>query len=149
MIEDATTWIVTADGRRARVFEERRRHGALHEVEAMAMRLESGDEARSAHPGGTVHERGGPGRHNAYEVSPADEAEHRFLRRLAKRLDAAAQAGEFESLVLIAPPKALGALRDALGPASRRLTRHEEPRDRVRESADDLRLRLRDLRIPA
>lgn len=148
-IEDVTAWVVTADGRNARIFEERRRHAELHELEALAMRLGREDEPKAKHPSGTVHESGGPGRHSAHEVSPSEEAERRFLKRLAAELEQAAQAGRYGALVLMAPPRALGALRESLGPAARRLVTHEEPRDRLGESGRDLRLRLRDLRIPA
>lgn len=149
MIEDVTTWVVTADGRRAQAFEERRRFGPLHPVEAMTLRLEEEDHPRASHPGGTVHDRGGPGRHNAHEANPSAEAERRFLTRLAAQLERAAQEHKFEALVLIAPPKALGVLRETLGPAARRLVRHDEARDRVGETAEELRLRLRELRTPA
>ena len=40
-----------------------------------------------------------------------DQSERRFLEKLAARLDAAVQAGEAKSLVIAAPPRALGALR--------------------------------------
>jgi protein required for attachment to host cells len=149
MIEDEVTWIVTADGRNARVFEERRRHGALHEVETMAMRLEERDRPRAAHPGGSVHQSGGFGRHNMYEAAPAEEAEDRFLKRLALALGQAVRERRCEALVLIAPPQALGVLRRALGAQARALVRYEEVRDRVKEDAATLRLRLRDLRTPA
>lgn len=149
MIEDQVTWIVTADGRNARVFEERRRHGPLHEIEALAMRLDEQDRPRAAHPGGAVHQSGGFGRHNIYETAPAEEAEDRFLKRLALAVDQGVRERRCEALVLIAPPRALGALRRALGAQSRAAVRYEEARDRVKEDASTLRLRLRDLRTPA
>ena len=40
-----------------------------------------------------------------------DQSERRFLEKLAARLDAAVQAGEAKSMVIAAPPRALGALR--------------------------------------
>lgn len=40
-----------------------------------------------------------------------EQGERRFLEKLAARLDAAVQAGEAKSLVIAAPPRALGALR--------------------------------------
>ncbi len=41
------------------------------------------------------------------------QGERRFLEKLAARLDAAVQAGETKSLVIAAPPRALGVLRQA------------------------------------
>jgi protein required for attachment to host cells len=40
-----------------------------------------------------------------------EQGERRFLEKLVARLDAAVQAGEAKSLVIAAPPRALGALR--------------------------------------
>jgi len=40
-----------------------------------------------------------------------EQGEKRFLEKLAARLDAAVQAGEAKSLIIAAPPRALGALR--------------------------------------
>jgi protein required for attachment to host cells len=40
-----------------------------------------------------------------------NQGEQRFLEKLVTRLDAAVQAGETKSLVIAAPPKALGVLR--------------------------------------
>ena len=40
-----------------------------------------------------------------------DQSERRFLEKLVTRLDAAVQAGEAKALVIAAPPRALGALR--------------------------------------
>jgi protein required for attachment to host cells len=40
-----------------------------------------------------------------------EQGERRFLEKLVARLDAAVRAGEAKSLVIAAPPRALGALR--------------------------------------
>ena len=42
-----------------------------------------------------------------------EQDEERFLTELSKRLNAAVMAGEAKSLVLVAPPRALGVLRQA------------------------------------
>ena len=42
-----------------------------------------------------------------------DQAEQQFLIDLATRLDAAVMAGEMTSLIMVAPPRALGVLRQA------------------------------------
>jgi protein required for attachment to host cells len=148
MIEDVLTWVVTADGSRARVFEERRRHGPLHEMEGWSFRIGEEDRPHGSGHGGTVHDRTGHGRHSAHDASPVDEAERRFLHRLAERLDRAAQEGAFERLVLMAPPRALGILREALGPSCRRRVHLTEPHERIDEPGEEIRRRLQDLRAP-
>jgi len=39
------------------------------------------------------------------------QEEEKFLRKVADRLDAAVNAGQAKSLILVAPPRALGVLR--------------------------------------
>lgn len=149
MTEDLTTWIVVADGGQVRVLEERRRHGALHELADWAAVLPDSERKRSRTHGGTVHERHGPGRSSVYEASPAQSAESRFIAEFAERLDRASTSGAFERLVLIASPRCLGVLRAGLGAAAQRKIEASDPHDRVDETVEALRERLRDIRIPA
>jgi protein required for attachment to host cells len=69
----------------------------------------------------------GPGQRSAMEeADPVEEARRAFLRELGATLAAEAQAGRIDSLVVIAPPRALGHLREALGPARGRVAREIE-----------------------
>ena len=61
-----------------------------------------------------------------------DQAEQQFLIDLAKRLDAAVTAGETKSLIVIAPPRALGVLRQAFTAAVRNAIRAEIDKDYVK-----------------
>jgi protein required for attachment to host cells len=61
-----------------------------------------------------------------------NQAEQQFLVDLAKRLDAAVTAGETKSLIVIAPPRALGVLRQAFSAAVRNAIRAEIDKDYVR-----------------
>jgi protein required for attachment to host cells len=148
MTEDVKTWIVVADGAHARVFEEKHPLAALQELseEEMAQR---GSDRPQTPQGGTVHERAGSGRHSGHDDSPKEEAEHRFLKRLADHLDHAAHAKAFDKLVLVAPPKALGLLRGELSAAVTKLVEVSDPHDRVKESAGDLHKHLKKLRAQA
>ena len=58
--------------------------------------------------------------------------EQAFLEDFAKRLDAAISAGQTTSIVLIAPPRALGILRKAYSPALRQAVRAEVDKDLVK-----------------
>jgi protein required for attachment to host cells len=60
------------------------------------------------------------------------QAEQQFLIDLAKRLDAAVMAGETKSLIVIAPPRALGMLRQAFSAAVRNAIRAEIDKDYVK-----------------
>jgi protein required for attachment to host cells len=61
-----------------------------------------------------------------------DQAEHLFLEKLAARLDAAISAGETKSLVVAAPPRALGIIRQAYSPAVHKALHAEIDKDLVK-----------------
>jgi protein required for attachment to host cells len=61
-----------------------------------------------------------------------DQAEHRFLRSLAEHLDTAVNAGKAKSLIMVAPPRALGVLRQAYLHNLRGALRAEIDKDLVR-----------------
>ena len=81
-------------------------------------------------------------------IMALDQARASFLEGVAERLNRSAAAGEFEKLVLMAPPRALGVLRHALKPAVARRIEVTDDHERIKASAEDVRLILRDLRIP-
>jgi Protein required for attachment to host cells len=59
------------------------------------------------------------------------QGERRFLEKLAARLDAAVPAGEAKSLVIAAPPRALGTLRRAYSQGLRNALAAEIDKDLV------------------
>jgi protein required for attachment to host cells len=67
-----------------------------------------------------------------------DQEEQRFLTKLAERLDAAVQAGETKSLILVAPPRALGVLRAKLSKRVREAVRAEIEKDYVKMPVDEI-----------
>jgi protein required for attachment to host cells len=60
------------------------------------------------------------------------QAEQRFLQRVAGHLDAAVNAGEAKSLIVVAPPRALGVLRQSYSHNLRAALRAEIDKDLVR-----------------
>lgn len=141
-----TTWIIVADGDQARIFEERQRAGDVREVEAHRMGRVGGDYPKAAAHGATVHDRAGHGQHGAGERAPHQEAEDRFLERVAESLAEPLRRRAFESLVIMAPPRALGVLRQALPKAAQALLAGSDPHECVRETAEEIRGRLRKIR---
>lgn len=143
------TWIVTADAIAARVFVERVRAGAVHELPAL--RMTATDDERGAGRGqrATVHQRVGAGHHGAGESSYEHEAEERFLRRVAQCLAEAAGRGEFDRLVLMGPPHALGALKKALPSAAAARLDVTDAHNRREDDAEAIRTHLRAARARA
>lgn len=138
------TWIIAADAERCRGLEERRRGGELSE-RLLWVRA----PGEPAHGGKFVaQQRFGYGQAVVNERDLHALAERRFLAGCAEALDLAAVRQEYEWLVLLAAPHALGVLRDELSRATRRLIEFTAPCDCVREPAEKLRLRLRALRAP-
>jgi protein required for attachment to host cells len=67
-----------------------------------------------------------------------EQAERAFLEQLVARLDAAVTSGEAKSLILVAPPKALGMIRQAYTPAVRAVVRAEIDKDYVKLPVDQI-----------
>jgi protein required for attachment to host cells len=68
-------------------------------------------------------------------MEPTDwhvQEEDRFLRNLAERLDAAVNAGQAKSLIIVAPPRALGVLRQTYSHNLRTALRAEIDKDLVK-----------------
>jgi len=145
MTPDIRPLVVVADGERARVFEEARRGGRLIEHADWLAEIEA--HVRSRPPVGAVHDRMGHALHGLATESRAEKTARAFLARLGERLEALVRDERFEALVMFAPPRALGLLREALSPALRAKLRHDAPTDRLSDTPDALRDHLRALRL--
>lgn len=143
MDQGGVTWIVAADAAEARVFSERVRSGPLHELPDLHMAATEAERGAGQGQRATVNARYGSRRHAAGGRDPGHEAEARFLRRVANRLMIAAGRGEFERLVLMGPPHALGALRQALPDSLAARVDVTDPHARKHDDAEGLRLHLR------
>ncbi|MFN3515301.1 MAG: host attachment protein [Phenylobacterium sp.] len=148
MTERLETLVILADGLQARGLAERRRHGPLAELASWSLKADEADRHLARTHGGTITDRVGYGRDNVLEAPPAEAAEKRFLEEVAERINRSAAAGEFERLVLMAPPRALGVLRQALKPTVVRRIEVTDDHERIKATADQVRVILRDLRIP-
>jgi protein required for attachment to host cells len=68
--------------------------------------------------------------------------EQAFLEDLARRLESRVSAGDVKSIVLVAPPRALGVLRNALSPALKGVVRAEIDKDLVAVPVYEIEKRL-------
>jgi protein required for attachment to host cells len=98
------TWIVVADGARARLFEQLRPGAAVVERESFARYAAPAAQSRDRLP--RTHDRTGPGRH-AIEPrqTPHEGAERTFLSEVGREIARHALARAFNRLVLCAPPR--------------------------------------------
>lgn len=116
-------WILAADRVRARLFENQGVEGAVVEIASFVNpegRLPTGSRGDSRPP--RSFESVGAARH-AIEphTTPAEKVRERFARQLRDALEAGRVENRFDHLVLIAPPRFLGALRGVMG---KNLSRH-------------------------
>lgn len=107
--------IVVADRAKAVLYDARTRRSLPAEiarVEAPAARLNDRD-INTDRPGRYGNKLAG--RHSYHvEQGPRRERTLRFARRIARRLAAERRNGDFDSLVLMGPPRFVGTLRNAL-----------------------------------
>jgi protein required for attachment to host cells len=80
---------------------------------------------------GRVQESAGSARSGVAQTDWHDQQERQFLLRLATRLDEAVRKSETQKLVVIAPPRALGILREAYSPITRQALRGEIAKDYI------------------
>lgn len=118
------TWIVVADGQRARILSNAGPGQGLEEVPGGEFEGDDrqGREIMADRPGRTF-DSGGQGRHSKEpHTDPRQVVEEGFLRRVLDHLATAANRNAFDRLVLVAEPRALGFLRKHLAtPLQQRL----------------------------
>lgn len=112
------TWVLCADRAHARVYSTPGRHLALlHSVEHPEGRLHDSEIATDH--GGQVQARSGHHPHTlATHESPSETVTRRFAKELATLVREARVDGRFDHLVLVAEPRFLGLLDDALDEAT-------------------------------
>lgn len=124
----ANTWIVAADASRARFLQVAGRE-RLVEIESLLNpegRMDDRELTSDAQPRfrGTA----GPGS-DREETSAQEHATELFAKRVGEYLDKARTERRYDELVIVAPPKFLGALRGELGKEVEKLVVDELPKD--------------------
>jgi protein required for attachment to host cells len=137
------TWILVADGARARVLRHDGRGGKLEpaldeEMTGMALGRQTRDLV-SDQPGMTKDRAGQGMRRNDPPTEPQRHAKHEFARDVARMLADALNRGEYDRLVVCAPPRALGDLRQELSKNVQDRVVGEVNKDLVKSSDDEVR----------
>ena len=126
-------WVVVCDGKKALVLE--------NVGDEKFVNLKTREVREHADP--KTHELGtdepgrafssvGSGRSAVEQTDWHVQEENRFLQKLAGHLEAAVNAGEARSLIVVAPPRALGVLRQAYSHNLRAAVRAEIDKDLVK-----------------
>ena len=111
-----TTWILIADGARARIVLN---DGPGRGIKPGQNKEFEGVNAPSreivSDKPGRAFDSAGQGRHSMEpRTDPHVHEQRAFHHRIAAYLDSAAKRGDFDRLIVVAPPKALGNLRSEL-----------------------------------
>lgn len=116
MKNKTVTWILTADHQHARVFANDGPGRGIRPVEGLSMdeHLPVSHEAGSHRPDIGFASRGGPSHGIEPRETPHRQAGREFVQDVASAVSEALEHGGFDRLVVVAPPRALGELRDAL-----------------------------------
>lgn len=130
IIKDA--WILACDGRKALLLEN------IGTAVSPELRVKESYEQASeptrelgAAPPGRSYQSVGAHRSAVEQTDLHDEAERAFLREVVERLNRAALAGDTKTLIVVAPPRALGMIREVYSPALRGIIVGEIAKDVV------------------
>jgi protein required for attachment to host cells len=146
MLQNGSAWFLLADGRRARVLVEDRRGAALTAPNEWDMEIGPDEMYDPQDRPPRSFDRVGAGRHAMDKGrSLHEQEEQNFLKRVADRIGEAEKHKKFDHLVIAAPPRALGALRELLPQGARARIRAETPKDLLDEDPPKLRERLTEL----
>ncbi len=110
------TWILIADGRRAKVLESRGPNSEFVPIDDMSIEVElpANRDIQDDRPGRSF-ESSNPTRHSMVSrTDPHRELKRSLARHVADKLDVALKERRFEHLAIVAPPPTLGDLRQAL-----------------------------------
>lgn len=134
------TWILIADGHKAKVFET---HGPNSDLLAVAdmmveTELPPNRDIQDDRPGRSF-ESSGPTRHAMESrTDPHRELKRELARLVSDRLDTALKGRRFDRLCIVAPPATLGDLRQALSQDLKQRIVAELPKDLVNVPHQDL-----------
>jgi len=136
-------WVVVCDGAKALVLENvgDAKFPNLKTIEVFEQKDLATHELGTDAPG-RAFSSVGSGRSAVGQTDWHDQAEQQFLTQLAHHLDAAVGAGKTKSVVLIAPPRALGVLRPAYSHALKGAIRAEVDKDLVKMPVHEIEKRL-------
>jgi len=132
-------WVVVCDGAKALVLENtgdakfpNLKMREVYEQKDLPTHLLGADKP------GRTHSSTDPGSSSVTQTDWHNQAEQAFLTHLAQRLDAEIAAGKVKSLILVAPPRALGMIRHAYSHTLRSAVRAEIDKDLVKHPVHDI-----------
>lgn len=130
---DTDDWVVVCDGSKALFLQNAgdAKFLNLQTREVLEQAVPPTSELGTDKPG-RAHSSVGHGRSAMEQTDFHTQQEEEFLRSIMAKLDAAVQAGQMKAIVLVAPPRALGVLRQYYTHALKQAVREEIQKDYVK-----------------
>jgi protein required for attachment to host cells len=127
-------WVVVCDGAKALVLQNTgdAKFPNLKTVAVYEQKDLATHELGADKPGRAFSPAGHGSRSSVAQTDWHDQSEQAFLVSLVKHLDAALAAGKTKSIILVAPPRALGMIRPAYSHGLRAALRAEVDKDLVK-----------------
>ncbi len=142
------SWVLVAESSRAKLYEAKTKAAPLVEIadyvhpEARLPQRELITDGPGEDTGGSP----GLGPHMFDdEVSPKEEEAIRFAEMLAEELEKGRVARKFDQLILVAPPKFMGYLREKLSPELKAMIGESIDKNLTREKPEVIRKHLQTL----
>jgi protein required for attachment to host cells len=134
------TWVLIADGTRARILENTGTGKGLKQVDGLEFAIDPmlAQELVSDRPGSYSSPSGGARGGMEPRTDPVDHRETVFAKSVAAVLDKKQQEGAFDRLVIAAAPIALGDIRKAISPAVKKTIIGELNKDLTNMPTDKL-----------
>jgi protein required for attachment to host cells len=131
--------VLVTDGGRATVF---RNAGQVGRPDLQQFKVYAHDNPPTRELGtgrpATVNESVGNRRSSSEQTDYHQQAEDRFVKAIAEDMEADLKAGEFEELIVVAPPVALGVYRQAASRKLQEATVMEINKDLTKHAAADI-----------
>ncbi|KPK61594.1 MAG: hypothetical protein AMJ59_00845 [Gammaproteobacteria bacterium SG8_31] len=141
------TWVVTADSARADVFEVDRIGGEFRTVTTMSHEesKKKGQDLMSDRPG-RAFDSAGQGRHAmSSQVNPREHEAEVFAREVCETLELGRAKGNYERLIVLAPPDFLGRLRKSITQETNKLVVESVAKSVVGMGPVEIRRRIKTL----
>jgi protein required for attachment to host cells len=126
-------WVVVCDGAKALVLENSgdSKFPDLKTIEVFEQKSGKTHELGTDAPGRS-HQSAGYGRSAMEQTDWHSQTEEAFLLKVVEYLEAAVAAGRVKSMVMVAPPRALGLIRPVWSQGLRSVVRDEVDKDLVK-----------------
>ena len=136
-------WVVVCDGAKALILENSGdiRIPNLKTVQVFEQKDLATHELGTDAPGRAFNSVGNT-RSAVEQTDSHDQSERAFLTQLAQHLDGAISSGKAKSLIMVAPPRALGMIRPAYSHALKSAVRAEVDKDFVKMPVHEIEKRL-------